>query len=92
MVPLTMLEKPLLGLDQKLNLLLACRLPLGHHSTLLEVAEEALYGCGVVRIGPRVNDRHLESLNLCTSLRSSIVAGVVHQDDRVLPPEWTLRI
>ena len=92
MVPLTMFEKPLLGLDQKLHLLLACRLPLRHHSTLLIVAEKTLYWCTVVRIWTTVNDRHLESLNLCTSLRCSIVPSVVHQDICVLPPEWTLRI
>ena len=48
MVPLTIFEKPLFGLDKNLHLLLARGVGLGHHLPLFKVSEEAFDRGGVI--------------------------------------------
>ena len=90
--PLTILAKPLLGLGMEFYLLLARCLLLWHDPPLLEVAEEAFDGGCIIRIGAGEDDGHPQPLDLRKRLWLCIVAGVVHQDYGVLPPEWVVTI
>ena len=48
MVPLTIFEKPLLGLDKSLHLLLASGVGLGHHLSLFIVPKVAFDRSGII--------------------------------------------
>ena len=91
-VPLTILAKPLLGLEKVEHLLLSRGLGLWHHYSLLKVAEEALDGRGVVRIWPREHGRHPESVDLLDCLLLGVVPGIIHKDSGIHPPGRALSV
>ena len=85
-VPLTIFEKPLLGLDKNSHLLLGCLFSLRHHSSLLEVTEVAFNWSSVIGVWPRVYHWHLQALDLILDVLFKVVFCVVHENDSVFAP------